>query len=86
MNITQYALLPRQFEDYAHGTPTVIAGWGYNETNGFIQDHLQEAELIIYSDEECRSLHSEIINPSHICAGRLRSGACSVRLVSQILE
>lgn len=83
--MSRYAVLPTQFADIAHGTPTVIAGWGYNETNGVIQEHLQEADLIIFSDEECRNRHEEIIHPSHICAGLTDGGrgGCSVRSVSQ---
>jgi len=72
--VSRYALLPRQFEDIAHGTPSVIAGWGYNETNGAIQAHLQEADVIIFSDEECRNRHEEIVHPSHICAGLPEGG------------
>lgn len=83
--MSRYAVLPTQFADIAHGTPAVIAGWGYNETNGVIQEHLQEADLIIFSDEECRNRHEEIIHPSHICAGLTDGGrgGCSVRSVSQ---
>lgn len=84
MYVSRYAILPAQFEDIAHGTPSVVvvvAGWGYNETNGAIQDHLQEANLIVFSDEECRNRHEEIIHPSHICAGVPEGGrgSCSVR-------
>lgn len=78
--MSRYAILPTQFADISHGTPATIVGWGYNETNGVIQERLQEAELIIFSDEECRNRHEEIIHPSHICAGLLEGGrgGCSV--------
>jgi len=67
--ISKYAILPSQFSDIADGTPSTIIGWGRNYTEGPIQNTLQEAEVSIFSDEECRNRHAEIIHPSHICAG-----------------
>lgn len=44
-----------------------------------IQEHLREAEQMVYSDDECRKIHHEIIHPSHIYAGYPGRGKCSLR-------
>lgn len=34
-----------------------------------VQTTLQEVDLIVFSDEDCRNRHSNTIHPSHICGG-----------------
>uniref|UniRef100_A0A1I8ND40 Peptidase S1 domain-containing protein n=1 Tax=Musca domestica TaxID=7370 RepID=A0A1I8ND40_MUSDO len=52
------------------GVPGVLAGWGLNETGGYIQNTLQEVNLKIYSDNECQERHNYQTNPEyHICGG-----------------
>lgn len=40
-----------------------------NATGGYIQRTLQQVDLMVFSDEECRNLHNSPIHPSHICSG-----------------
>ncbi|XP_037045239.1 trypsin 3A1-like [Bradysia coprophila] len=67
--VSQYAILPRQFADVAHETPSKLLGWGLDQTGGVIQTTLQEVDLIVFSDEDCRDRHNSVIHPSHICGG-----------------
>jgi len=70
ISLPRYAILPQQFEDVEQDTPATLIGWGLDETGGTVQTHLQAAELIVFSDEECRRRHS--VNPPHesnICGG-----------------
>lgn len=39
------------------------------QTGGVVQTTLQEVDLIVFSDEECRNRHNSPIHPSHICGG-----------------
>lgn len=81
MNLSQYSLLPDQFDDIAHGTPATLIGWGLHETNGVVQENLQEVDLIVFSDEECFSRHvRQRPHQSNICGGVLEGGKgqCSV--------
>ncbi|XP_065354167.1 CUB and peptidase domain-containing protein 2-like [Calliphora vicina] len=51
------------------GAPGVLAGWGLNATGGYIQKNLQEVNLKIYSDEECKSRHKGDTTADQICGG-----------------
>jgi len=67
--VSRYATLPRQFADVAHETPSKLLGWGLDQTGGVIMTTLQEVQLMVFSDEECRNRHTMPIHPSHICGG-----------------
>lgn len=57
-----------------------MLGWGLEETGGTVQTILQEVDLIVFSDEDCRRRHDDMIYPSHICGGVPEGGRgqCSV--------
>lgn len=80
VDVSQYAILPSQFSDIAHETSSKLLGWGLNATEGVIMTTLQEVNLIVFSDEECRRRHNSVIHPSHICGGVPEGGRgqCSV--------
>lgn len=83
MEVESYAILPHQFDDLAQDVPATLIGWGLDETGGYIQQTLQEADLIVFSDEECARRHSN--GPPHesnICGGVPEGGRgqCSVSL------
>ncbi|XP_037952058.1 chymotrypsin-2-like [Teleopsis dalmanni] len=51
------------------GAPGVLTGWGLNATGGVVQNHLQEVNLKIYSDDECATRHNFKTNENQICGG-----------------
>ncbi|XP_037029404.1 trypsin-like [Bradysia coprophila] len=67
--VNRYAIIPHQFADVAHETPSRLLGWGLEQTGGTVQETLQEVDLIVFSDEECRHRHDDMIYPSFICGG-----------------
>lgn len=81
MILSEYVVLPDQFDDISHGTPATLIGWGYQESDGQAQNHLQEVDLIVFSDEECFRRHSNATpHQSNICGGVPEGGKgqCSV--------
>lgn len=80
MYVSRHAIMPTQFSDVAHETPSKLLGWGLEQTEGTVQTILQEVDLIVFSDEECRRRHDDTIHPSHICGGVPEGGQgqCSV--------
>lgn len=81
MNLAAFAILPHQFDDVAQDVPATLIGWGLDETGGTVQMTLQQAELIIFSDEECARRHSNAPpHESNICGGVPEGGMgqCSV--------
>lgn len=78
--VNRYVIIPPQFADVAHETPSRLLGWGLEETGGTVQTILQEVDLIVFSDEDCRRRHDDMIYPSHICGGVPEGGRgqCSV--------
>lgn len=66
--------IPNQF--FPTGTPTIVAGWGYNASYD-IQDILQKTTLQIFTAHDCRRLHSDTdytIDFTNICAGVIGGG------------
>lgn len=61
--------LPEHMKPIVEDLPATLIGWGYNYTGGETMDILQEVQLNVYSDEECRSLHAHKIHDSNVCAG-----------------
>jgi trypsin len=51
------------------------------QTGGSIMNVQQEVELVVFSDEECDSIHGGKPHPTNICAGVPGGGKgqCSVR-------
>ncbi|XP_065339635.1 chymotrypsin-1-like [Cloeon dipterum] len=66
---TSAVVLPTQDQESAGGSAGILVGWGTNGTGGTIQNIEQEAELVVYSDEECGAIHGGRPHPTNICAG-----------------
>ncbi|XP_070167364.1 chymotrypsin-1-like [Polyergus mexicanus] len=58
------------------GKPCTLSGWGTTKLGGNPPNSLQEINLIIYPQQLCKSVHSNVIN-SHICTfTKAGQGAC----------
>ncbi|XP_072743937.1 transmembrane protease serine 9-like [Anoplolepis gracilipes] len=58
------------------GKPCTLSGWGTTRLGGTPPNSLQEIELIIYSQQLCKSVYSNVID-SHICTlTEAGEGAC----------
>ncbi|CAO1363856.1 unnamed protein product [Diamesa serratosioi] len=66
--------LPLSGAYYKTGTPSVLAGWGYNATGGIAQKTLQKVNLQIFSASDCNAIHSNKIHNTNICGGVLEGG------------
>ncbi|XP_069701694.1 chymotrypsin-2-like [Periplaneta americana] len=62
--------LPAQMEPTPGGTPATVLGFGRIYENGPMEDHLQQVNITIYSDQECQDIYY-YMSPydSNICAG-----------------
>ncbi|XP_013097367.2 mite allergen Der p 3 [Stomoxys calcitrans] len=58
-----------EIDQVAAGSPGVLAGWGFNATDGVVQTHLQSVNLKIYSDDECQIRHNYATTVNQICGG-----------------
>lgn len=67
-NLVQPVRLPQQNQIAEGGSDAVLAGWGFQQSNGSIQKHLQFLEYFIVSNEECNTIHSSTIHSTHVCA------------------
>jgi hypothetical protein len=54
---------------YETGTPSVLAGWGLEKTNGTVQTTLQKVDLQIYSAYDCNRIHYAKVHYTNICGG-----------------
>ncbi|XP_069701693.1 chymotrypsin-2-like [Periplaneta americana] len=61
--------LPAQMEPTPDGTPATVIGFGYPYSDGDVMQHLQQVDIIVYSDEECQAIHNDAPHDSNICAG-----------------
>ncbi|XP_065341687.1 chymotrypsin-1-like [Cloeon dipterum] len=62
--------LPVPYQQTMAAEPATVVGWGYDKSGGSVMRRLQEAELLVYSDEECFDIHgSNMVYPNNICAG-----------------
>lgn len=66
---TQPITLPLPNAYTPGGTPVTLIGFGKNQTDGWYHDHLQKANLVVFSMEECRARHYEPIHDTNLCAG-----------------
>ncbi|GAB1867485.1 Chymotrypsin-1-like [Camponotus japonicus] len=58
------------------GKPCTLSGWGTTRLGGSAPNNLQEIDLIIYPQQQCKSEHSNLIY-SHICTlTKAGEGAC----------
>ncbi|XP_063911253.1 trypsin-like [Zophobas morio] len=52
--------------------PATLIGWGLDKSGGSIQTHLQQVNIVVYSDDECEKIHAQT-GPTNrkfnICAG-----------------
>ena len=56
----------------------LFLGWGKTSSTSDLAEVLQEAEVEVYTNAECKSRWGTKIGPYHICVGRLgESGACN---------
>lgn len=46
----------------------------YLKTNGFAMDHLQEAKLKVFSEEECMEFYEDDFTSDQICSADLERG------------
>lgn len=80
MYLSRYASLPAQFAEPRYGLTGTLLGWGRNETNGSIQQLLQEVNVILFTGKECQQRLGITLHLSHICSGKPdeTKGQCTV--------
>ncbi|XP_076280811.1 transmembrane protease serine 9 [Lasioglossum baleicum] len=61
----------------AEGSPVVLSGWGTTKAGGQVPDKLQEINLKVYSQKQCKRTHLTL-KESHICSfTKSGEGACN---------
>ncbi|XP_061558471.1 transmembrane protease serine 2 isoform X2 [Phycodurus eques] len=71
--------LPNVGMQYSDGHPAWITGWGALQPSGPLPDRLNQAEVTIYSREDCnkQAILNGAVTESMICAGKLNGGVDS---------
>ncbi|XP_017480729.1 PREDICTED: kallikrein-7-like [Rhagoletis zephyria] len=60
--------------------PTLLIGWGLNETNGVLQQQLQKVSLNILAPAQCRKQIQSLLHSTNLCAAAANGttqGQCS---------
>ena len=78
--------LPVSGSYYETGTPSVLAGWGLEATNGTIQSHLQKVDLQVYSSYDCNQIHYAKVHYTNICGGAPKGQKGQVRVSIILLK
>ena len=60
--------LPNNIENSYAGFPAVVSGWGLTNPHGGSSKVLLEAKVTVLSNRKCKSMYSQTISDSMICA------------------
>ncbi|KAJ8418222.1 hypothetical protein AAFF_G00139310 [Aldrovandia affinis] len=66
-------------EPFPDGSACIISGWGATEKSDYGSDHLQDATVLLISQERCKSekVYGSVLDDSMFCAGYLKGGVDS---------
>ncbi|XP_023564454.1 granzyme B-like [Octodon degus] len=71
--------LPMEETQVMPGTQCQVAGWGLIARDGDYADTLQEVEMTVQKDKECKILYSNYNSATQLCAGDPRIQKTSLR-------
>jgi len=70
--------LPSSSERFAGNSNCWITGWGATRGGGSLPNILQEANVDVYTESQCKQRWGSSIGPYHICVGKQgKSGSCN---------
>lgn len=66
--------LPAVGEDVPVGIKGVVTGWGKDQENGEMTQHLRKLEVPVAHLDQCKAIYGGVITDHMLCAGYLEGG------------